>query len=61
MSQPSSSQNRMNLIGRNALDSVEGHLKMLNLSYNLLGEVCSSTFTSLTSLEVLDLSKDSPT
>lgn len=50
------SQNRVNQIDRNAFDGLEGHLKMLNLSHNLLGEVYSHTFASLTSLEVLDLS-----
>lgn len=50
------SQNRVNQIHRNAFDGLEGHLKMLNLSHNLLGEVHSSTFASLTSLKVLDLS-----
>lgn len=50
------SQNRVNQIHRNAFDGLEGHLKMLNLSHNLLGEVYSHTFASLTSLEVLDLS-----
>lgn len=50
------SQNRVNQIHKNAFDGLEGHLKMLNLSHNLLGEVYSHTFASLTSLEVLDLS-----
>lgn len=50
------SQNRVNQIHRNAFEGLEGHLKTLNLSRNLLGEVYSSTFASLTSLEVLDLS-----
>lgn len=50
------SQNRVNQIHRNAFDGLEGHLKMLNLSHNLLGEVYSHTFASLTRLKVLDLS-----
>lgn len=50
------SQNRVNQIHINAFDGLEGCLKMLNLSHNLLGEVYSYTFASLTSLEVLDLS-----
>lgn len=50
------SQNRVNQIHRNAFEGLEGHLKMLNLSHNLLGEVYSHTFASLTHLKVLDLS-----
>lgn len=50
------SQNRLNQIHRNAFEGLQGHLKMLNLSYNLLGEIYSYTFTSLTNLKVLDLS-----
>lgn len=50
------SQNRVNQIHGNAFDGLEGHLKLLNLSHNLLGEVFSSTFASLTCLEALDLS-----
>lgn len=52
------SQNRVNQIHRNAFDGLEGHLKMLNLSHNLLGEVYAHTFASLTHLEVLDLSQN---
>ncbi|XP_076612855.1 toll-like receptor 5 [Chaetodon auriga] len=50
------SQNRVNRIHRNAFDGLQGHLKMLNLSTNLLGEIYSYTFANLTSLRVLDLS-----
>ncbi|KAG7222632.1 hypothetical protein INR49_026241 [Caranx melampygus] len=50
------SQNRLNQIHRNAFEGLQGHLKMLNLSYNLLGEIYSYTFASLTNLKVLDLS-----
>lgn len=50
------SQNRVNQIHRNAFEGVQGHLKMLNLSHNLLGEIHSYTFASLTNLQVLDLS-----
>lgn len=50
------SQNRVNQIHRKAFDGLEGHLKVLNLSHNLLGEVYAHTFASLSSLEVLDLS-----
>ncbi|KAM7367633.1 hypothetical protein PAMP_013919 [Pampus punctatissimus] len=50
------SQNRVNQIHRNAFEGLQGHLKMLNLSHNLLGEIYSYTFASLTNLQVLDLS-----
>ncbi|XP_070781568.1 toll-like receptor 5 [Enoplosus armatus] len=50
------SQNRVNQIHRNAFEGLQGHLKMLNLSHNLLGEIYSYTFASLTNLRVLDLS-----
>lgn len=50
------SRNNINQIRRNAFDGLQGHLKMLNLSFNLLGEVYSYTFSSLTKLLVLDLS-----
>lgn len=50
------SQNRVNQIHRNAFEGLQGHLKMLNLSHNLLGEIYSHTFASLTNLRVLDLS-----
>ncbi|KAM3603209.1 uncharacterized protein V6R79_018389 [Siganus canaliculatus] len=50
------SKNRLNQIERNAFDGLEGHLRMLDLSSNLLGEVFSHTFTNLTDLRVLDLS-----
>ncbi|XP_070843026.1 toll-like receptor 5 [Chaetodon trifascialis] len=50
------SQNRVNQIYRNAFDGLQDHLKMLNLSNNLLGEIYSYTFANLTNLQVLDLS-----
>lgn len=50
------SQNRVNQIHRNAFEGLEGNLKLLNLSHNLLGELYSYTFASLTNLMVLDLS-----
>lgn len=52
------SQNRVNQIHRNAFAGLEGNLKMLNLSRNLLGEIYSHTFASLTNLTVLDLSEN---
>lgn len=50
------SQNRVNQIHRNAFQGLQGHLEVLNLSRNLLGEIYSYTFASLTNLQVLDLS-----
>ncbi|XP_063757936.1 toll-like receptor 5 [Eleginops maclovinus] len=50
------SLNKVNQIHRNAFEGLQGHLKMLNLSHNLLGEIYSYTFASLTNLVVLDLS-----
>ncbi|XP_017267287.1 toll-like receptor 5 [Kryptolebias marmoratus] len=50
------SQNRLNQIHKKAFEGLQGHLKTLNLSHNLLGEVYSHTFAHLTNLEVLDLS-----
>ncbi|KAL3052894.1 hypothetical protein OYC64_005420 [Pagothenia borchgrevinki] len=50
------SLNRINQIDQNAFNGLQGHLRMLNLSYNLLGEVYSYTFTNLNDLRVLDLS-----
>lgn len=50
------SKNRVNQIQRNAFKGLQGTLAMLNLSHNLLGEVFSYTFVSLTNLRVLDLS-----
>ncbi|XP_033931315.1 toll-like receptor 5 [Pseudochaenichthys georgianus] len=50
------SQNRVNQIHRNSFEGLQGNVKMLNLSHNLLGEIHSHTFASLTNLEVLDLS-----
>ncbi|XP_034555177.1 toll-like receptor 5 isoform X2 [Notolabrus celidotus] len=50
------SHNRVNQIHRNAFMGLQGHLVMLNLSHNLLGEIYSHTFASLRNLRVLDLS-----
>ncbi|KAM9798411.1 toll-like receptor 5b [Neosynchiropus ocellatus] len=50
------SLNKINLIEDGAFDGLQGHLRMLNLSFNLLGEVYDSTFENLTDLRVLDLS-----
>lgn len=50
------SQNKVNHIHRNAFKGLQGHLQLLNLSHNLLGEIYSYTFAPLTNLRVLDLS-----
>lgn len=50
------SQNNINEIYRNAFNGLQNNLKLLNLSYNLLGEVFSHTFMNLTNLVMLDLS-----
>lgn len=50
------SKNKVNQIMNNAFDGLEGHLRMLDLSSNLLGEVFSHTFANLTDLRVLNLS-----
>lgn len=50
------SQNKINQINKNAFSGLQGHLQMLNLSSNLLGEIHSYTFDSLTKLRLLDLS-----
>ncbi|KAM6992380.1 toll-like receptor 5 [Tautogolabrus adspersus] len=52
------SKNKVNQITKNAFDGLQGHLRMLNLSYNLLGEIYSHTFINLTDLRVLDLSNN---
>lgn len=52
------SNNKINQINRNAFNGLQGHLRMLNLSSNLLGEIYSHTFTNLTDLRVLDLSNN---
>ncbi|XP_034755691.1 toll-like receptor 5b [Etheostoma cragini] len=52
------SLNKINQINRNAFNGLQGHLRMLNLSFNLLGEIHSHTFTNLTDLRVLDLSNN---
>ncbi|XP_040919921.1 toll-like receptor 5 isoform X2 [Toxotes jaculatrix] len=50
------SKNKINQVNRNAFDGLQGHLRLLNLSSNLLGKIYSHTFTNLTDLRVLDLS-----
>nr|XP_020487189.1 toll-like receptor 5 [Labrus bergylta] len=50
------SNNKVNQINKNAFNGLQGHLRMLNLSYNLLGEIYSHSFINLTDLRVLDLS-----
>lgn len=50
------SNNKINLVKRNAFEGLQGHLRLLNLSGNLLGEIYSDTFSNLTDLRVLDLS-----
>lgn len=52
------SQNKINQIYSNAFNGLQENLKLLNLSYNLLGEVSSRTFTNLTNLKILDLSNN---
>lgn len=52
------SGNKINQIDRNAFNGLQEHLRMLNLSFNLLGEIRSYTFNSLTELRVLDLSQN---
>ncbi|XP_035000623.1 toll-like receptor 5 [Hippoglossus stenolepis] len=50
------SKNKINQINKNAFNGLQGHLRMLNLSSNLLGEIYSHTFANLEDLRVLDLS-----
>lgn len=50
------SKNKINQIDRDAFHGLQGHLRMLNLSSNLLGEIYSHTFANLPDLRVLDLS-----
>lgn len=52
------SRNKINQIERNAFNGLQGQLLMLNLSSNLLGEIRSYTFSSLTKLRVLVLSQN---
>lgn len=52
------SRNSVTQIHRSAFEGLEGNLKVLNLSRNLLGEIYSYTFASLTNLTVLDLSEN---
>ncbi|CAL9691739.1 unnamed protein product [Knipowitschia caucasica] len=50
------SYNKVNRIDTRAFDGLQTHLHSLNLSHNLLGEIHSSNFASLSDLRVLDLS-----
>nr|AEN71825.1 toll-like receptor 5 membrane form [Paralichthys olivaceus] len=50
------SKNKINQIQRNAFNGLQGHLRILNLSSNLLGEIYSDTFANLKNLSALDLS-----
>lgn len=50
------SRNRINQIQTSAFDGLQAHLRLLNLSSNLLGEIYAHTFSSLAELRVLDLS-----
>ncbi|XP_028997019.1 toll-like receptor 5 [Betta splendens] len=52
------SNNKINQIHSNAFTGLQGNLRMLNLSSNLLGEIRSHTFDGLTDLRVLDMSKN---
>lgn len=50
------SRNKINQIHTRAFDGLQTHLRLLNLSSNLLGEIYADTFSSLSELRVLDLS-----
>lgn len=50
------SMNKINQINSDAFYGLQGNLLMLNLSFNLLGEIHSHTFANLKLLRVLDLS-----
>lgn len=50
------SRNKVSRIHLSAFDGLQGHLRLLNLSYNLLGEIFTETFDGLLELRVLDLS-----
>lgn len=50
------SQNRISRIHIGAFDGLGGHLRLLNLSTNLLAEIYDKTFGGLSELRVLDLS-----
>ncbi|XP_054900269.1 toll-like receptor 5 [Poeciliopsis prolifica] len=52
------SQNKINFIEINAFIGLQRNLLKLNLSSNLLGEIRSNTFNSLTQLLILDLSNN---
>ncbi|XP_055088394.1 toll-like receptor 5 [Periophthalmus magnuspinnatus] len=49
-------KNKINQIHPHAFSGLQNSLRMLNLSFNLLGEIYSSTFELLTDLRILDLS-----
>nr|XP_057946518.1 toll-like receptor 5 [Doryrhamphus excisus] len=50
------SKNKINQINNNAFSGLQGNVRMVNLSFNILGEVYSHTFRNLAELRVLDLS-----
>ncbi|XP_020779183.2 toll-like receptor 5 [Boleophthalmus pectinirostris] len=52
------SNNKINQINPNAFSGLQNSLLLLNLSFNLLGEIYGHTFEHLTSLRVLDLSNN---
>ncbi|KAK5607744.1 hypothetical protein CRENBAI_012691 [Crenichthys baileyi] len=52
------SRNKINQIEENAFIGLQRNLLRLNLSFNLLGEIRSNTFNSLTELLILDLSNN---
>ncbi|XP_047244871.1 toll-like receptor 5 [Girardinichthys multiradiatus] len=52
------SRNKLNQIEENAFIGLQRNLLRLNLSFNLLGEIHSNTFNSLTELLILDLSSN---
>lgn len=50
------SRNKVSRIQASAFNGLQGHLRLLNLSSNLLGEIYADTFGSLSELRLLDLS-----
>lgn len=50
------SRNKINQIQTGAFEGLRAHLRLLNLSSNLLGEIYVDNFSSLSELRVLDLS-----
>ncbi|XP_077600116.1 toll-like receptor 5 [Stigmatopora nigra] len=50
------SQNKINQINNGAFGGLEENVKLLNLSFNIIGEVFSQTFNHLKELWILDLS-----